>query len=192
MKALKTLGFAFAGVVAVIAIVLVFKSPQSHMQRSVVIQAPPASVYQQLISFKNFNTWSPWAKLDPNTRYTYEGPESGVGARMSWVSENPNVGTGSQWIVEAVENKMVKNGMAFGDMKGDYFATLELEEVPEGTKVTWHYDGDVKETGMVNSALGKAFGLFIDLALGPFYEDGLTSLKQVVESQPVPADSLNK
>ena len=74
MKALKTLGFAFAGVVAVIAMVLVFKSPQSHMQRSVVIQAPPASVYQQLISFKNFNAWSPWAKLDPNTRYTYEGP----------------------------------------------------------------------------------------------------------------------
>lgn len=192
MKALKTLGFAFAGVVAVIAMVLVFKSPQSHMQRSVVIQAPPASVYQQLISFKNFNAWSPWAKLDPNTRYTYEGPESGVGARMSWVSENPNVGSGSQWIVEAVENKMVKNGMAFGDMKGDYFATLELEEVPEGTKVTWHYDGDVKGTGMVNSALGKAFGLFIDRALGPFYEDGLTSLKQVVESQPVPANSLNQ
>ncbi|MFN8690640.1 MAG: SRPBCC family protein [Cyclobacteriaceae bacterium] len=192
MISLKNLGFAFAGVVAVIAMVLVFKSPQSHMQRSVVIQAPPASVYQQLISFKNFNAWSPWAKLDPNTRYTYEGPESGVGARMSWVSENPNVGAGSQWIVEAVENKMVKNGMAFGDMKGDYFATLELEEVPEGTKVTWHYDGDVKGTGMVNSALGKAFGLFIDRALGPFYEDGLTSLKQVVESQPVTVDSLNK
>ena len=111
---------------------------------------------------------------------------------MSWVSENPNVGAGSQWIVEAVENKMVKNGMAFGDMKGDYFATLELEEVPEGTKVTWHYDGDVKGTGIVNSALGKAFGLFIDRALGPFYEDGLTSLKQVVESQPVTVDSLNK
>ena len=192
MKALKTLGYAFAGVVAIIAIVLVLKSPQSHMQRSVVIQAPPASVYQQLISFKNFNSWSPWAKLDPNTRYTYEGPECGVGAKMSWVSENPNVGSGSQWIVEAVENKMVKNGMAFGDMKGDYFATLELEEVPEGTKVTWHYDGDVKGTGMMNSAIGKAFGLFVDRALGPFYEDGLKTLKEVVESQPVPADSLNQ
>lgn len=193
MKAIKIIGMGIGAIIAVALIGVAFMSPKSHMERSIVINASPASVFQQLNNYKNFNTWSPWAAMDPSTKYTFEGPESGPGAKMSWVSTNDNVGVGSQWIIEQEENRRVKSGMQFGGMDGTYFAEFILEPVEGVTKVTWTYDGDVSGTGVMNASFGKLFGLMTDAMLGPQYEGGLASLKKVVESMPVanpvPSDS---
>jgi hypothetical protein len=186
MKALKITGIVVLSIIAITVIALAAMSPRSHMERSVVINAQPAAVYEELISFKNINTWSPWFKLDPNMKLTYEGPEAGVGAKMTWDSQDPNVGKGAQWIMEAEENRRVKSGMNFGAMEGNFVAEFILEPTPEGTKVTWTYDGDVSNTPTMNAAFGKFFGAFTDSMLGPSYEQGLDALKRKVESKPQP------
>jgi hypothetical protein len=186
MKALKITGIVVLSIIAIAIVSLAVMSPKSHMERSVVINAQPAAIYEELISFKNINTWSPWMKLDPSMKHSYEGPEAGVGARMNWDSEDPNVGKGSQWILEAEENKRVKSGMNFGGMDGNFVAEFTLEPAPEGTKVTWTYDGDVSNTPTMNAAFGKFFGAFTDSMLGPSYEEGLNNLKQRVENKPQP------
>jgi hypothetical protein len=192
-KAIRIVGVVVVAIVALIAIIGAFLSPKSHLERSIVVNAQPAVIFEQINSFKNFNRWSPWMEKDPNTKTTFEGPDAGVGAKMNWESEE--VGNGSQWIIESVEGKHLRTGMQFSDMDGTYTSDINLEPVEGGTKVTWTYDGDVSGTGVATSLMGKVMGKFMDGMLGPDYEKGLAKLKTVAESQtqaPAPADSAGK
>lgn len=188
MKILKIVGIAILSLIAIALVAVTVMSPVSHMERSIVVNAPPAAVFQRLASFEEFNKWSPWVKMDPEAKQTLEGPIAGVGAKMSW--DGPQTGKGSQWTVEYEENKRIKNAMAFEGMEGATFAEFVLEEVPEGTKVTWSYDNDVKGTGFGNASMTKFFNAFmLEGMLGKQYEEGLAAMKQIVESQPVAAPS---
>lgn len=152
---------------------------KSQMQRSTLIAAPPATVYTVLNGFRQFNKWSPWAELDPNTAYTFEGPLTGVGARMSWISQDPNVGAGSQEILAAVPNQSITIKLVFADFATDNVSAYALAPVEGGTQVTWSYEGDAK-----GSILYRYFGLMTDSMIGPDYEKGLAKLKTLVESLP--------
>jgi Polyketide cyclase / dehydrase and lipid transport len=183
MKILKIIGIALLSLLLIAVIAVSIMSPSAHMERSIVVNAPPAAVFQQLASFENFNKWSPWTKMDPEAKQIVEGPAVGVGAKMSW--DGPETGKGSQWTVEYEENKRVKNAMAFEGMEGEVFAEFVLEEVPEGTKVIWSYSSDVSKTGFGNASMTKLFNTFaLEGMLGKQYEEGLASLKQIVESTP--------
>ncbi|HRJ31142.1 MAG TPA: SRPBCC family protein [Cyclobacteriaceae bacterium] len=184
MKILKIVGLGLLTIVVIVAAVIAIQSPQKHLERSVVINAQPASVFEEVSSFQNFNKFSPWHKLDPQAQYTFEGPASGVGSKMSWVSDHSQVGSGSQEIVGVEENKLVKIKMDFGN-PGQYFASYVLTPVDGGTKVTWTYDGDVSGTGLTNASVGKLFHMFIEGMLGGMYESGLADLKAMVEAKPV-------
>jgi len=191
-RVLKTLGIALVGLIALIAIISAFLSPKSHMERSIVINAPASAIFAQINTLKNVNNWQPWGKQDPNIKISYEGPESGVGSKMNWESEK--MGNGSQWIIESIPDKHVKTGMQFGDMGGTNSSDINLETVEGGTKVTWTYDGDVTGSGVAMAAMGKIVNLFIDGMIGKDYEAGLNNLKKLAESQPqeqttAPADS---
>jgi carbon monoxide dehydrogenase subunit G len=146
------------------------------MERSIVINAQPAQVFTELNSFKNFNAWSPWAAIDPNTKYEYTGPETGVGAQMSWKSEHSDVGNGAQKIIESEENKRIKNEMTFEGFDEKAYGEFILVPKGTGTKVTWMYDGDMK-------GVSKVFGLLMDSFLGPVFEQDLAKLKDVVEKK---------
>lgn len=184
MKILKIIGFSLIGLVAIILIAVMVLAPTSHLERDVVIERSAASIFEEVNVLKSTQNWSPWHKIDPNTQYTFEGPDEGVGAKMSWVSEDPNVGVGSQWILESEKNKFVKSQMQFEGIDGVFLAELILEPVEGGTHVTWTYDGDVSNTSFGNASMGKLFWLMAESTLGPSYEEGLNSLKEVVEAKP--------
>lgn len=189
MKAFKIIGLALGIVVVILIVTIALLSPKSHMERSAIINSQPTVIYGLINNYQKYNEWSPWASIDPNTTYTYEGPNSGPGARMSWSSKNEQVGVGEQWIIESRENSYVKYGIKFGGFEGDYTSEIILAPDANGTKVTWTYDGDVSEEGMMNTVMGKIFGMFMDAALGPFYEKGLLSLKEIAENeQDTPAE----
>ena len=90
--------------IAAIAIIIVggsFLLPaQAVVTRSTEIAAPPDKVFAIVGDLRRFNEFSPWADLDPNIKYTFEGPESGVGQKMNWTSDNADVGSGSQTITK--------------------------------------------------------------------------------------------
>jgi effector-binding domain-containing protein/uncharacterized protein YndB with AHSA1/START domain len=151
---------------------------QVHVERSIVIDAPRATVFALVDGFKQFNKWSPWAALDPNAKYTREGPEFGVGAKQSWVGDPKTVGSGSQEIVEIKPLERVKSRLEFEDQDP---ATVQFALAPEagGTKVTWSLDTD-----MGAGPVGRYFGLMMDRWIGRDYEKGLASLKTLAESLP--------
>lgn len=183
-RVLKILGITLVGLVVVIGGIAAFLSPKAHLERSIVINAPASTIFEQMNTIKNTNNWQPWGKQDPNIKLSYEGPESGVGAKLNWQSEK--MGDGSQWIIESVPDKHVKVGMQFASFDGTYTGEINLEPAEGGTKVTWTYDSDVTNTGMATSVMSKYMCLFLDKMIGPDYEQGLRTLKQVAESAPQP------
>lgn len=166
----------------VVAVIVVFVGGgyvlpgEAVVQRQIVIAAPPEKVFVVIGNIKRFNEWSPWAELDPNMQYKFEGPETGVGQKMSWTSNNPDVGNGSQTITALEENKRTTTELDFGDM-GKAVASMELAPVGGGTGVTWGFKTELK------GAMERWFGLLFDRWIGADYEKGLAKLKALVEKE---------
>lgn len=147
------------------------------VERSVVINAPPDRVFTYVSDLRNFKDWSPWARIDPATSYTFEGPEVGPGQRMKWVSTNERVGSGSQEIVDLTPGQQVRLALDFGSM-GTARAWYDIAPDGSGTLLTW---GFVTELG--RNPLMRWMGLMFDRWIGSDFETGLQSLKTNLESQ---------
>ena len=150
---------------------------EQHVERSVIVNADPAKVFSMVNDYREFNKWSPWATYDPEgTRYEFTGPATGVGSKMSWSSEHPNVGNGAQEITESQPNKMVRSKLTFEGFETPSYATFNLEPSDGGTRVTWAFDANL------DSMVGRYMGLMMDKWVGADYERGLARLKELAES----------
>lgn len=180
MKFLKTLLIGLIVVFALLAIAGLFLPSSARVERSIVIERSPDLIFPVVNSFERFNEWSPWHGIDPNAKYSYSGPASGVGANMKW-SGNDQVGTGSQTITASEPDRRVAIELQFGDMTP---SKVEMLLVPEGggTRVTW-----TLESAFGYDLAGRYFGLVLDKFVGADYEKGLAQLKAVVEKAPTPA-----
>jgi uncharacterized protein YndB with AHSA1/START domain len=168
--------------IAAIAIIIVggsFLLPaQAVVTRSTEIAAPPDKVFAIVGDLRRFNEFSPWADLDPNIKYTFEGPESGIGQKMNWTSDNADVGNGSQTITRYEPPNFLETQLDFG-MRGRPVASFDLVPSTTGTNVTWTFKSDL------DGIPAKWFGLMFDRWIGADYEKGLFKLKTVAEA-PVP------
>ncbi len=147
-----------------------------HVERSTVIQADASQIFPYLNNFRRFNEWSPWAARDPNTPYTFSGPEEGTGAKMAWHSDDEKVGSGSQEIVESTSNERVVTALDFGEM-GKARASFQLRPEDGGTRVVWSLDASLSA-----DPLARWMGLLLDHLIGADYEEGLKRLKAKVET----------
>jgi uncharacterized protein YndB with AHSA1/START domain len=137
MRLIKALLYTIGFLLVVAVVGAYFLPDRVTMERSIVIDRPPSMVYPMLDGFARFNEWSPWAEKDPATRYTYEGPARGVGAKLAWASESSDVGVGSQTITAIDPGKRIEVRLDFGPM-GTPQAHFAL--APEGkgsTRLTW-------------------------------------------------------
>jgi effector-binding domain-containing protein len=158
-----------------------------HVERSITVERPPATVFAVVNSYRSFAAWSPWADRDPGAVYEFSGPESGPGARLSWTGDPRLVGSGWQEIIESRPPRLVRMQLDF-EQQGTARAYFQLDPTGAGTRVTWGFDTDlVEDQGWLGGLLARYFGLFFDTWIGTDYEQGLTRLKTYVESLP-PAD----
>lgn len=172
-KTLVGLGILVAGL-----IFIGFLLPSGiHVERSITISAAPKTVFSYVNDLKTFNEWSPWARIDPDIQYTFEGPPSGVGSKMIWSSENPAVGYGAQQITLSDPPRRVEVALDFG-AQGMGTSYYELRAQGEGTNITWGFDS---EFGY--DLVGRYFGLIMDEMVGKEYDKGLQNLKELVESR---------
>lgn len=175
---LKTILISLAAIVVVFVIVVALQPADFRVARSATIAAPPAVVFGHVNDLHLWEAWSPWARLDPNAKNTFDGPPTGKGAKMSW-SGNNEVGEGAMTITESRPSEFVGFLLEF---KKPFVATntADFTFKPDGDKtvVTWGMSG-------TNSFMFKAVGLFMncDKMLGPQFEKGLADLKTVAESQ---------
>lgn len=154
-----------------------------RVERSVEIGASPQAVFGMVNDFQRFNRWQPWAQIDPTTRYVYEGPATGAGARMKWYSDHPEVGDGMQEIVVSAPYSLVRMSLDFG-ARGMAFADYLIDPADGGSVLTW-----TLETNMGGNPLMGYVGLMMDSMVGPAYEQGLANLKEILESGPPPPEA---
>jgi len=181
MKVLKALFIVALAIVATFVLVGFFLPKVATVERSTTIAATPEAIFELTDGFKRFNEWSPWASLDPATKYTYSGPERGVGARMEWSSENPDVGRGSQEVIAIEPGRSVTSALDLG-MNTPTTTTMVLTPEVAGTRVTWTLTTDFS-----SSLVGRYFGLAMDSMVGRDYEKGLARLKALAESAQAPS-----
>ncbi|HEU4531669.1 MAG TPA: SRPBCC family protein [Steroidobacteraceae bacterium] len=187
MKILKTILFGVLSLVIVLAIGGLLLPSSVHVERSTVINASPAAVFDVVNSFKRFNEWSPWYELDPGAQYLYSGPSQGVGARFEWSSKKPEVGSGSQQVIESEPFRRVRTQLDFGS-QGTAHGEFTITPAAAGSQVTWAFDA---EFGY--DLLQRYFGLLYDRWIGADYEKGLAKLKALVEqagTQPAAAPTM--
>ncbi len=149
---------------------------KAEVSRSVTINAPAAAIFPFVNSMQATEKWSPWLSRDPETKLAYSGPEAGVGNTLNWSSEHPQVGSGSQEIIESVENQFVRTALDFGSM-GTANASFTLQPEGDQTEISWGFESDL---GM--NPMSRWMGLMMDKWVGGDYERGLSNLKELVES----------
>jgi uncharacterized protein YndB with AHSA1/START domain len=177
VRVLKTVLVGLVAAVFLLAIVVALQPAEYRVVRSATIAAPPAQVFTQVSDFHNWEAWSPWAKLDPACKNSFEGPASGTGAVFTW-SGNDKVGEGRMEITECRPNEVIRIKLDF-IRPFQSTSTAEFDFKPEGdqTAVTWSMFG---EKGYID----KAFCLFMsmDKMIGGDFERGLAQMKAVAEA----------
>ena len=166
-------------VIAAFLIAAATRPDHFSVTRSTIIQAPPATVFALVNDFHQWEDWSPWAKVDPNAKNSFEGPASGVGAVFKW-SGNNDVGEGGMTITESKPAELIKLDLVFKrPMEGTNLTVFTFKPEGTGTNVSWTMSGD-------NNFVSKMIGLIIncDKMVGGMFEKGLASMKTLAEAKP--------
>lgn len=161
---------------AALAIVIYLQPARFRVERSATIAAPASVVFAQVNDLHKWDAWSPWAKLDPDTKYTFEGEPAGKGAVTTW-SGNEKVGKGRMEIIDSTPDELVRLKLDFIEpFAASSTSEFAFKSEGEQTHVTWSMFGD-------NNFMAKAIHLFIDMdkMLGTDFEKGLAQMKAVAE-----------
>jgi hypothetical protein len=168
---------ALAFIVILLAVVVVGQPTEFGVSRRTKINAPAGQVYPHVNELRNWEEWSPWAKLDPNCKMTYDGPPAGVGASFAWAGSN-KVGAGRNTITQSVPDQLVRLKLEFlKPIVATNTAEFSFQSDGSQTIVTWTMLGK-------NSFGGKVFGLLMNCEkmCGNQFEKGLANMKSVVEA----------
>jgi len=172
----KKILIVFAVAVLAFVATVALQPPDFRIARSATISAPADAVFAQVNDLRRWEDWSPWAKLDPAVKNTFEGPAAGKGAVFMW-SGNNEVGEGRMTITESRPNELIRIKLDF-IKPFESTCTTEFSFKPENEKtaVTWTMFG-------THGFVEKAFCLFMDMdkMVGGDFEKGLAQLESVVK-----------
>jgi hypothetical protein len=176
---LKKIVIGLAALIVVFVLVVAFQPASYRVTRTATLPAPAAEVFAQVNDFQKWEAWSPWAKLDPAVKNSFQGPQAGPGAIFSWAG-NDKVGEGRMTLTESRPGEFIRIKLEFIKPFASVCDTeFTFKPLGPGTSVTWTMSGK-------NNFLGKAMCLFMDMdkMVGGDFERGLGNLKSVVESKP--------
>jgi K+-transporting ATPase KdpF subunit len=168
---------AVIAVVLIVVLILALMKPDTfRVQRSTTVKTVPADVFPRINDFRNWASWSPYEKLDPNMKKTFSGPASGKGAIYEWQGNN-KAGTGRMEILESsTPNKITIKLDFLKPFEGHNTSEFTMSPKGDSTEVTWAVYGPVP-------FMQKIMHVFInmDKLLGKDFEAGLANLKAITE-----------
>jgi hypothetical protein len=167
---------AVAVLIIGLVVIVAIQPADFRVVRTGMMSASQADVFAQVNDFSKWEAWSPWAKIDPAMKQTYEGAPAGTGAVYTW-NGNGQVGEGRMTITESRPSDLIRIKLEFFR---PFAGTNEVEFTfqPKGnqTHVTWDMAGK-------RNFIVKAMGLFMsmDKMIGGQFEKGLAQMKSVAE-----------
>ncbi len=166
-----------AVIVSILVAFIATRPSEFRITRSGAVPGPVAAVFPHVNELRKWEAWSPWARLDPNAKSTFEGPAAGTGASMAWAGNN-QVGEGKMTITDSRPNELVRFKLEFyRPFKATNTAEFTFKAEGGQTTVTWSMSG-------TNNFMAKAMNLVIncDRMVGGQFEKGLANLRAVVEA----------
>ena len=164
--------------IAILLVILTVGQPDDFIvTRSTTISASPEQVFPHVNDLRQWEAWSPWAKLDPNMKRTFAGPDIGTGSAMSWTG-NKKVGEGKMTIIESNPSSLIRIRLEFlKPFKSTNTAEFTFSAGKAGTRVTWGMFGK-------NNLASKVFSLFVNFEtmVGRDFDKGLADLKSIAEA----------
>lgn len=173
------------GLVALIILLAAFAAVASFalptelkVEREITINRPRADVFAYVKYLKNQNEWGPWHRKEPTMKQEFRGTDGTVGFVSYWKGEKDETGEGEQEIKKITENERLDTELRF---KQPFESTADAYLITEAagenvTKVKWGFNG----------SMPRPFNLMclvvdMDKELGKDFEEGLSSLKTVLE-----------
>ena len=171
------------GIVAVLALVIGVVLPSHrHISESVETNRKMTIVYDTVNNLRRFKDWNPLVLRDPKIQLNVSGAESGVGARLDYVSQESHIGKGSWQITESVPNEKVViqvEDERRGDDKTVQFLLEPTGKNNRNVKITQTYDVDYGW-----NLLGRYAGLYVSRHVGDDVKLGLSRLTNMLATVP--------
>jgi len=162
-----------------IGLLLPSKRTLSH---SVETNRPMATTFDVLNGFARFNDWNQLRKYDPRMTMTLSGPAMGVGAKMSYVSNDRAVGSGTWEIIESEPGEMIRYKIidsARGDNKTMTFRFERTGPNNRNVKITQRYS-----VTYGFDMLGRYAGMYVTRNVGDEVRRGLGKLSNLLATVP--------
>jgi uncharacterized protein YndB with AHSA1/START domain len=148
-----------------------------HVERSVLIAAPPDAIFPLINDLHRWDIWTPYNK-DPGMKKSYSGSAEGVDAHYAWEG-NKQVGQGEISIRETrPPHLLVFDLHMIKPFEGRNVATFALTPDGDATRVTWSLEDKHK-------LMLKVMTIFMnmDQMIGKDFAVGLDRLKAAVEQK---------
>lgn len=173
-RPLRVLFYVIAGLMAVFVFGAFLLPREVSVDRSTVIRATPGEVFARLDALKKWEAWGPWFERDPFLEKVYSGPESGPGAMLAWNSKKE--GEGKLKILSSNPPGSLRLAVIFGEGNEAEMA-FDVSGTGSGTtEVKWTF-----HTDFGSNMARRYFGLVMPGLVGRDLEDGLESLKKLLE-----------
>jgi uncharacterized protein YndB with AHSA1/START domain len=173
---LKTILLIVGAAIATLLIYAAAKPDTFRLQRSTTIAAPPEKVFALINDLRQFNTWNPFAKMDPQQVITYDAVTTGVGGAYRWQGDKS--GAGRMQIAESVPAQRVSAKLDFTKpLEAHNMVDFTIEaQGDKSSTVTWAMHGPAPY-------VSKLMTIFFDMekSVGGEFEAGLANLKALAE-----------
>ena len=176
MKILKIIGAVLVSLVAIYFLIISLMPSKVYVERSIVVNASQEDIFNYLEDLRNFQEWAPWAEIDPNTKYSYEGPLKGVGTQMNWDSDQRGMGYGSLWIDSVTPNEQINLKIQLPDFDKPADMSFYFTKEGDSTRISWDFQTDFY-------GFWKFYVQWTKEEFEPDYEKGLLNIKKVLEGR---------
>jgi hypothetical protein len=175
VRLLRVVVLGLGALVILTVLVGLFLPRTWSVERSRLLRATPERVQRELEDLRTWPSWTPWSKeRDPSLVITFDGPERGPGARMSW--EGQVLGSGSLTITRAQPAAGVEYEIQIRGVDEGSRGAVRLAAEPAGSRVTWTDGGQLGWNPMM-----RLFAPLLSAKLGHDFDEGLGRLAARVE-----------
>lgn len=171
---------------AIVAVLFVLVAVFLPSSRTLVEQSETnrqrTIVFDTINSFHRFGEWNPIMLRDPRIRVERSGPEQGVGARLSYESDERAIGKGSWEIVESDPGNRVVYAIespSMGDNKRMDFTLRGTGRNNRNIEITQRYHVDYGW-----NLLGRYAGMYVRSSVGEDMKIGMRRLSTLLAQVP--------
>lgn len=173
---------SFAIVAALYLAVALLLPSERHLSEKIETNRKMTIVFDSLNSLRRFKAWNPLVLRDPRVQLNYSGPESGVGARLDYVSQNDQLGKGSWEITESVPREKVTYKIDDIERGSDKVTSFKFKPTGRNNR-----NVEITQTYSVDygwDLIGRYAGLYVARHVGDDMKLGLSRIVSMLAAVP--------